>query len=209
MRFAARLAFLFLLAGCLFAGTLGVQNPSFEAPDIGVMFAWATGSFVTGWQTSGVYISQPQSGDFTNLASQQVITWGSIWQDLSDPIAGGRMYVLTVLVGNRMGNDYGNTYSISLLAVNGGSSSTLGSISASISTIPDATFAPIQLTAFAPPGSDGQTLRIQLSSSGSQASFDDVALALMPEPSTIALLALGGGLLALLRRRRLVIPEPR
>ncbi len=200
MRFAARLSFLFLLAGCyLFAGTLAVQNASFENPTL--TDGWHYES-PYGWVSSTwTILDRPLPGDFTSVPSPQVASTGIYYQNVG-PIVAGTDYVLTVWVGNRIGADSGQTYSIDLLAVNGTSTTSLASAGGGISTIADGTFVPVQLTAVAGEEYEGQQLRIQLTSSGFQANFDEVSLSDVPEPATVGLLALGGGLLALLRRRR-------
>ncbi len=200
MRFAARLSFLFLLAGCyLFAGTLAVVDPSFENPT--VTNGWHYES-PYGWVSSAwTILDRPLPGDFSNLPSPQIASSGTFYQNVG-PIVGGTTYRVTVWVGNRPGADGGATYSIGLLAFDGMSTTSLGSVSDGISTIADGTFQQVQLTAFAGAAYDGQQLRIELSSSGYQANFDEVSLSDAPEPATVGLLALGGGLLALLRRRR-------
>lgn len=200
MRFAARMTALFLLAGCcLFAG-VAVQNFSFEDPVESVASVYVLGTQLTGWHTPGGWLYRPPAGDFTNLGSDQVVGSGTFWQDVG-AIEAGTTYRLTVLVGNRVGPDSSQTYSISLLAFDGSTTQVMGSVGGAISGIADGEFVPVYLDAVAASQYQNQTLRIQLSSSGTQANFDDVSLADAPEPSTLGFLALGGGLLALLRRR--------
>ena len=200
-----------------------VVNPSFETPNVFAdpsHFQYFDALTGTGWQTSAGYtttIFQPVlAGSYNPGAIPdgiQVATVGrvisgvalpgTLWQDVG-AVVGGATYDLDVWVGNRLEPSIldSTQYTISLLA----GTTVMGSLQGIIGDVTNGGFAQRQLTVAAAPQYDGQTLRIQLYASGFQASFDNVQLSEhTPEPATLALFALGGGLLLLRARRKRVV----
>lgn len=208
------LAGILATAGAAEAGTITVQNFSFENPSYssggGLDSPGGRYSFqATGWNTGGTYSGSFLPNDTAaNLPvpdGNQVgfagdITYaGSLFQDLGVAVVAGESYTLDVYVGSRL-EGYPANYSVELLA--GGT--VLGSTSGTIDP-GTGNFFPVTVTAIAT-GANSGNLGILLSqtASGGQSLFDDVRLTSAPEPSTLLLAA--SGLFALpfsrhLRRR--------
>jgi hypothetical protein len=208
-----------VVLGCVAApawADITVLNPSFETVDpivglntpctiplncsfnFGPIPDWTLTGLGGSWHTSSAFINLP-------LADGHIVAYsngGTISQTLTGTLLiPNTTYTLSVDIGHRLDDGFVTTYTIALYA--GGTF--LKDLSGSNGVIPIGTFADETLTfttdATVAPGD----LRIVLSSAGQQTDFDNVRLtatSLIPEPSSLSLLAAGLGLLFFVFRRR-------
>ena len=176
---------------CLFsvlahAGPLTVVNPSFETVPVGGFNhpnpdgPFNVGS-VPGWTLSGPGPSgeyQPvlNGNTFNNLDDGPTVAYsnsGTISQDIGtvDP---GMIYTMTVDIGNRI--DTGNFASADLL-INGVTYAALGT------TGPKGTWTTFTATYQSLAADVGDTITIELRSTGGQADFDNVTASSSPVPT--------------------------
>lgn len=212
--FAAAAAF-----ACLSTASFAVElvtNGSFENPTPDS--SWTTtvdGSYIagsfTGWTAAGMAGAwRPSAGMFTSMPdgvqagwASDTVTGGSLRQYFSHTIAVGEVVTISGSIGDRSdlfagwGATTAGTVTLytstnfPLMGVGVYGNGTTGKwTSFTASSTPGA------LDAFA-----GQTLYIELASvGGAQASFDNISVQVVPEPSTLAMFGLMG--LALVRKRR-------
>lgn len=192
---------------------ISITNFSFEDPSFGDQ---GSGSGATGWFGSGGGVYNPQDAQFTGTTGApgtipgtgdgvQVayMNGGSMYQDVGDIVADS-IYELTVAIGQRA--DLGwSDLTISLRA-----SSETGTVLASqtydAAAAPNGTFSDVSFSFssadFA--GEVGNDLFLVFQAPGVQALYDNVRITetAIPEPSSTALLGLGGLALTLRRRRK-------
>lgn len=186
-----------VLSGAAWADGIAIQNASFEVhnpftnPCLGTGCAYNFGP-IPGWtgggsfQPSSVYLNLP-------LPDGNVVAYsngGSISQTLGVSLLPNSTYTLSVFVGDRLDNE-NTSYSLSLLA----GSTTLCTFGGLNSAITPGTFADETCTYHSGASVPTGDLSIVLTSAGTQTDFDnvslDVASVVVPEPSSMALLAAG------------------
>lgn len=199
-------------AHAVFALPITVLNPSFEtfnalnnacagadcAFNVAAVPDWqggfVTGSFRPG--TNTLYFDSLPDGIIVGYASD-----GALSQTVSETVQDGVTYTLLVDLGNRKDlNPFG---SISLTI--GGNAPIFGTGPA----IPEGGFATYTVSYTGIPADIGKSIQISLFAGGTGAFYDNVRLSNsltapepIPEPSSIALTAMGCGLLAVVRKRR-------
>ena len=203
---------------------LDVANFSFEADNVGSDNGFNT-TTPTGWTNLGggakgtmnpgsdfysdadAVDANPSGGTLGDMDDNQVfftLNNGGISQTLADSIVVGNTYTMTVAVGNRdVGSRLGfSGYDIRLLAGGVLVESTSSTINPGDGTFTDVSFS------YTAEAGDSGLLSIELweinGGSGKSVEFDNVRLsfaAFVPEPSSTALLGLGG-LALILRRKR-------
>lgn len=198
-----------------------IANPGFEDP-VTATVAVSIGSWTTITGVSGVWnVNDYDPGPFWTSSDpapegKQVAfvsaaplpgAPSTISQILADSVLANSLYTLTGYIGHPIGfgttPDPDTVYTVGLFANN----TELASIPSV--TGPEGTFVPFTLT-FDSTGSGlvGQLLEIRLSSSQPQTAFDAIGLNVeaVPEPGSLALLALGAAFVA--RRVRRNRTEP-
>ena len=199
MSLAAAMGTLALTATSANATTIFTE--SFENPSISTDPNGETDEIPTGWLEAGQggLNHGPNMGKFSTPFGDQAawINNGTLTTTatiLSDVLTAGTTYTLSFNVAKR--TDLNGSYDVRLLAGTTVLESTSGSMTLTDMSESDG-------FVFTPDGSHaallGQTLAIQLAGS-TQPHYDNVILTAVPEPSTTALLGLGG--LALILRRR-------
>jgi hypothetical protein len=186
-------------------GVIPVQNASFETSGLlspcGTGCAYNTGP-IPGWVLSGVGGSfQPNSSMFNlPLPDGNTIAYsylGTISQTLSVLVQANSTYTLSVDVGHRLGFS-GLNYSI---ALDDGSATLCATPTVSNGSITPGTFLDVTLTCTTGSVVTPGALSIVLTSGGNQIDFDNVTLVVAtPEPSSVALMVVGLGFVALLCR---------
>ncbi len=191
-----------------FATPVTINNHSFETPDLSTGATWT--NTITDWtntSAAGTSFIERIPGFSSDGAQHLGIQGGAtVYQDVG-LFADNTTYTMTVNIGNRNNNftRIGNTSTWEIL-------DTLGTVYASgvwdaEAGTADGTFGPDQSIVYSTPASGGPTgaIRLALRQVGEGRShWDNVRLdyTAVPEPSTLALLALGGGSLMMGRRRR-------
>jgi len=199
-----------------FAGVITVTNPSFETlptgglPDggCGTGCSFSTGVAIPGWTNVEFFSGQLQPGTqlgnhtmFDSLPDGITTAYansGTIEQTVGAKVVDGATYTLTVDLGQR--HDTAFTASADLLV-----GSTM--FAATGSTPSPGGWSTYTATFTGTAANAGETITIQLNSSGLQANFDNVRLtasSTVPEPSSMLLL--GSGVLVLVQglRRKLL-----
>lgn len=192
------------------ATSLYIENPGFETLDplsCRPTRMWSCGD-IPGWimdRDAGTFYAYKE-GEYYSPPSERIAysNGGSISQTLTDPLAAGHLYTLTVDVGNRHQNYTAGRpfpeYSVEFLA---------GGVVLSPDTLtlpnPDYGYFETATLAYFASSDDpllGQPLGIRLISNGVQVNWDNVRLsnAAVPEPATLMLL--GSGLLWMVCLRR-------
>jgi len=209
-----------------------IVNPGFEVPvladgvwgDLMDGQGWGyvdNGGYVGSWNIDSPYYGgTPPEGENIGWANSGDGVPGGFGQILTETLAAGMIYTLTVEVGNPPGYPWFG-YRVQLLA--GGTMGSSGDEYAdpitggfllaqdnNTLTIAEDTFEMSTVTYTYNPAHSaylGDPLQIRLLClpnpaewDDTEADFDDVKLGAIPEPATLSMLALGG--LALLRRRR-------
>ena len=197
------------------AAPITITNPSFEDDDVadgqftnGLAAGWDTVGTVTGTQDFSTGQLPPAATDGEQHAA---VSWpdknGSISQLTSHTIAAGETYTLLVDVGevnNFSGSQatirlFGSTAGIGTALSNANGTAVLAIVPGSGSYALDQTVTYTALASGDP--FEGQDLGVGLFvTSGIQVLFDNVRLDVVPEPTSLALLGLGG--LCVWRRRR-------
>jgi len=200
---AAQAAFDNLRLTVISGRAMPVVNHSFEADDVHPNGGWQEGA--TGWTASGT------GGGIFELASQIVAAdgtqsafirgGGSLTQLLGMSVKPGDRYILLADVADRWSTPYGG-YAIELLA--GGQTLAIDSSPVALAIQGGFYLTPYLDYTVAdddPLLNEPLAIRLTALGGGTQTYFDNVRFfAIVPEPTTLALLGLGG--LALLRRRR-------
>ncbi|HEY1785537.1 MAG TPA: PEP-CTERM sorting domain-containing protein [Pirellulales bacterium] len=194
-------------------GSIPLTNPTFSMPPQGAFDAQFGG--VPGWATpgnnAGVLNYTASSGSPTTEAPYwpsipagttfAFSNGGSLEQITTSPsgiITAGQMYKLVVDAGQGIGVGNPTTNTVTLVAADG---TVLNSATVANSA---GSFTAETLTYTAPLSGAvlGQQIGVELSSNGVQSSFNTVALATVPEPGALGLLACGVlGLSWFVRRR--------
>ena len=198
---------LLLSATGLSASVIPVVNPSFETPPAGG-FPLACGSncsfsnaTIPGWSTpaeSGQIMQSVSPGPLFNFIPDGVTTafsnGGTISQTVGPTVLVGTVYTLMVELGHR--NDLPFTASADLLVG--------GQTFAATGTPPTpGNWSTFTATFTGSAANVGDTITIQLNTSGVQGNFDNVQLTAVPEPGYAGLLGLVGlPAIAYFRRRR-------
>ena len=187
-------------------GVIPIVNASFESHNpytnsCGTGCLFNVGQ-IPGWTVTGVGGSfQPNSSQFTlplpNGIALAFSSGGTISQDLGVSVQDNSTYTLSVDVGHRLDGLVTN-YSIALFD---GSTSLCATPMASNGSFAAGTFLDVILTCTTGLGVNPGDLSIVLSSSGGQTQFDNVSLVVAtPEPSSVALMVVGLGFVAVLFR---------
>jgi hypothetical protein len=217
--FLSIFVFQVLIVSSAFAAAIPIDNYSFENPQLNVGTGWrgdgagewTQGVSIPGWTStdtgmSGVITGYGTAADGNNAAWVQGIN--SISQVLTATLQPDTDYTLSVSVGHR--SSWPLAPEIQLLA---GGNILAEDVLTGAELPADGTFSIFTLTYQSGPSVfPGQNLEINLMNlNGGQPHFDDVTLNdgtgnstnnVVPEPSTILLLSLGSGLMALRRDRR-------
>ena len=184
---------------------------------------FANTGYVGSWDIdSGYYGGTPPEGENVGWANPGSAAPGGFAQVLTETLATGMTYTLTVEVGNALGYLWSG-YSVQLLAggtpqATGDGTSRTGEVTGGFLlaqdnnslTIVEDTFEMSTVTYTYDPAHSlylGDPLQIRLlcnfeTTDYEEAHFDDVRLDATPEPATMALLGLGGLSLLLRRKRR-------
>lgn len=201
------------LAAMTHADPITVLNHSFEqdiVADGGVNSDGAAnwqnqgGGIIDGNGSSGFGPLTPVTPD----ADGEQMYWsniGVVYQVLSATLAANTRYSVIVDVGDRSDAAFGGSPQIRL-----GSGATLGTNLLTPNIVanetPDFSFETWEytFTTAAAPAGEGDALRVELVSNGAQTLFDNVRIDanVVPEPSVIAMMALGFVSLVKARRRR-------
>ena len=166
--------------GAVFYGYLGI------APE-GLNVAWIE----SGWEDNTP--NDPDDDDFTNVD-------GGLAQVLTETLAAGMTYTLTVEVGNSYYYAWGEGYKIQLLAGDTLLAQDDNSLTPAIDTFETSTVSYTYDSAQSALLGEPLEIRLLAKPGNGELDVDDVRLDAVPEPVTLTLLGLGG--LMLVRRRK-------
>jgi PEP-CTERM motif len=149
-----------------------------------------------GWQGTGqVNVFRPSALAFPNGVPVGLQTGvvgddigpGTMFQDVAAVLTAGTTYTLTAFIGSRA--DFTGSGEVSLETVGGSILASSGSVSPLRDTFQEVT---LSYTALSADPNLGQGLEVMLERTGGhQANFNDIQLSATPEPSSLALAALG------------------